>query len=42
VLSFDRFDLTAYSAEIVADIDNCHLLEDQQPRDRRGAPGTHT
>jgi hypothetical protein len=28
VLSFDRFDLTAYSAEIVADVDKCHLFDD--------------
>jgi hypothetical protein len=28
VLSFDRFDLTAYSAEIIADVDNCRLFHD--------------
>ena len=28
VLSFDRFDLTAYSAEIIADVDKCHLFDD--------------
>ena len=28
VLSFDRFDLTAYSAEVVADVDKCHLFDD--------------
>jgi hypothetical protein len=28
VLSFDRFDLTAYSAEIVADVDKCRLFDD--------------
>jgi hypothetical protein len=27
VLSFDRFDLTVDSAEIVADVDNCHLFD---------------
>jgi hypothetical protein len=27
VLSFDRFDLTAYSAEIIADVDKCHLFD---------------
>jgi hypothetical protein len=26
VLSFDRFDLTKYSAEIIADVDRCHLF----------------
>jgi hypothetical protein len=26
VLSFDRFDTTAYSAEIIADVDNCRLF----------------
>jgi hypothetical protein len=26
VLSFDRFDLTVYSAEIIADVDKCHLF----------------
>jgi hypothetical protein len=26
VLSFDRFDTTTYSAEIVADVDNCRLF----------------
>jgi hypothetical protein len=26
VLSFDRFDLTKYSAEIIADVDKCHLF----------------
>lgn len=28
VLSFDRFDTTAYSAEIIADVDNCRLFSD--------------
>jgi hypothetical protein len=28
VLSFDRFDLTAYSAEIIADVGNCRLFDD--------------
>jgi hypothetical protein len=28
VLSFDRFDLTAYSAEIIADVDRCRLFDD--------------
>jgi hypothetical protein len=28
VLSFDRFDLTSYSAEIIADVDKCHLFDD--------------
>ena len=28
VLSFDRYDTTAYSAEIVADVDNCRLFSD--------------
>jgi hypothetical protein len=41
VLSFDRFDLTAYSAEIVADVDKCRLFDHEHPRDRRGAAGTH-
>jgi hypothetical protein len=27
VLSFDRFDLTVDSAEIIADVDNCHLFD---------------
>jgi hypothetical protein len=28
VVSFDRFDTTTYSAEIVADVDNCRLFDD--------------
>jgi hypothetical protein len=28
VLSFDRFDTTTYSAEIIADVDNCRLFRD--------------
>ena len=28
VLSFDRFDATTFSAEIVADVDNCRLFKD--------------
>ena len=28
VLSFDRFDTTTYSAEIIADVDNCRLFKD--------------
>ena len=28
VLSFDRFDPTAYSAEIIADVDKCRLFDD--------------
>ena len=28
VLSFDRYDTTAYSAEIIADVDNCRLFND--------------
>jgi hypothetical protein len=28
VLSFDRFDSTTYSAEIIADVDNCRLFDD--------------
>jgi hypothetical protein len=31
VLSFDRFDLTKYSAEIIADVDNCRLFKGKQP-----------
>ena len=27
VLSFDRFDLTTNSAEIIADVDKCHLFD---------------
>jgi hypothetical protein len=27
VLSFDRFDVTTYSAEIIADVDNCRLFK---------------
>jgi hypothetical protein len=27
VLSFDRYDTTAYSAEIIADVDNCRLFK---------------
>jgi hypothetical protein len=27
VLSFDRFDTTTFSAEIVADVDNCRLFK---------------
>jgi hypothetical protein len=38
VLSFDRFDLTAYSAEIVAAVDKCRLFDDEHPRDRAAAP----
>jgi hypothetical protein len=26
VLSFDRFDTSTYSAEIIADVDNCRLF----------------
>jgi hypothetical protein len=33
VLSFDRFDLTKNSAEIIADVDNCHLFNGNHPRD---------
>jgi len=28
VLSFDRFDTSAFSAEIIADVDNCRLFKD--------------
>ena len=27
VLSFDRFDTATYSAEIIADVDNCRLFD---------------
>jgi hypothetical protein len=33
VLSFDRFDLTEYSAEFIADVDKCHLFNGNHPRD---------
>jgi hypothetical protein len=33
VLSFDRFDLTTNSAEVIADVDNCHLFNGNHPRD---------
>ncbi len=33
VLSFDRFDLTKNSAEIIADVDKCHLFNGNHPRD---------
>ena len=41
VLSFDRFDLTAHSAEIVADVDKCRLFDDKRSRDHRGAARDH-
>ena len=31
VLSFDRFDTTTFSAEIVADVDNCRLFKGKDP-----------
>jgi hypothetical protein len=31
VLSFDRFDKTKYSAEIIADVDNCRLFKGKDP-----------
>jgi hypothetical protein len=31
VLSFDRFDTTTFSAEIVADVDNCRLFKGKGP-----------
>jgi hypothetical protein len=33
VLSFDRFDRTKNSAEIIADVDKCHLFNGNHPRD---------
>ncbi len=33
VLSFDRFDRTINSAEIIADVDKCHLFNGNHPRD---------
>jgi hypothetical protein len=33
VLSFDRFDLAKNSAEVIADVDNCHLFNGNHPRD---------
>jgi hypothetical protein len=31
VLSFDRFDTTTFSAEIIADVDNCRLFKCKDP-----------